>query len=164
MKKVLTLIFVLSLSGLSYGAENCTPTNFKAVCKKDVVMDWTKKACELVKSKGRDALAEIKSWRYDCCGEPNYVWINTVADKPKMVMHPIKPQLDNTDLSVVKDPAGTFLFNEFVKAVRKTPAGEWVAYKWTKFGEADPTNKVSWVMNCKTPGGEDWVVGSGTWE
>jgi methyl-accepting chemotaxis protein len=83
---------------------------------------------------------------------------------PKMIMHPIKPQLDGTDLTKNVDTTGKFLFVEFVKAVEKKPAGDWVEYSWTKLGEADPSPKKSWVRSCKAKGQKaGWVVGSGTW-
>ena len=45
------------------------------------------------------ALANIKALRYD---KTNYFWINDTT--PRMVMHPIKPELDGQDLSGSKDP------------------------------------------------------------
>ena len=54
---------------------------------------------------------------------------------------------------------------EFAQAVKKKPKGDWVDYMWTKFGESDPSPKVSWVKACKAKGvTEQWVVGSGTWK
>ena len=45
------------------------------------------------------AMAEIKSLRYD---KVEYFWINDMA--AKMVMHPIKPELDGKDLSRHEGP------------------------------------------------------------
>ena len=159
---LLTTLAVFAFTGAAFGAaENCTASKKKAVCTDEIVkskVDW---ACKLVEAKGKGALDEIREMRYDCCGEPDYVWINDMG--PKMVMHPIKPALDDTDLTANKDPDGKPLFVEFVKAVKATPAGAWVDYKWVKFGEKDPTAKKSWVKGCKT-GADTWVVGSGTWK
>lgn len=155
--KSLLITLVMFGSAVVYAAENCTPANKKAVCSDEVVKAKTKWACDLATAKKEGSLREIKQMRYDCCGEPNYVWINDLA--PKMVMHPIKPQLDGKDLSGHADPAGKKLFVEFVKAVNSKPEGDWVDYLWTKFGESDPTPKKSWVMKCN-----NWVVGSGTWK
>lgn len=143
-------------------AENCTSDNKKALCRDEVVKERVDWACNLVSQKGMDALKEIKKMRFDCCGEPNYVWINDMG--PKMIMHPIKPQLDGTDISKNADPSGKLIFVDFVKAVTAKPNGSWVDYKWTKLGEADATPKKSWVKSCKPSGSsEAWVVGSGTW-
>lgn len=161
--KIILLTAITLISGSVYAAENCTKDKKKAICEEKIVKDKVDWACELVEKKGKDALAEIKKMRFDCCGEPNYVWINDMH--PKMVMHPIKPKLDTTDLTENKDPDGKKLFVEFVAAVKKTPAGDWVKYKWTKSEESDPTPKKSWVKACKVGATEEkWVVGSGTWE
>src|SRR6476469_8937684 len=55
------------------------------------------------------AIAEIKSLRYD---KVEYFWINDMV--PKMIMHPIKPELDGKDLSGMKDPTGNALLVGFV--------------------------------------------------
>jgi methyl-accepting chemotaxis protein len=146
-----------------FAAENCTEANKKAVCKKEVVKAKVDEMCKIVETKGKAGIAEVKKFRYDCCGEPDYIWINDM--QPKMIMHPIKPQLDGTDLSKNADPDGKKLFVAFVEEVKKNPKGGWVPYKWTKLGESDPSNKVSWVKQCTTSDtNEAWVVGSGTWE
>src|SRR5215468_531767 len=54
------------------------------------------------------AMNEIRSLRYD---KVEYFWINDMS--PKMVMHPIKPELDGKDLGEMKDPAGNRLFVGF---------------------------------------------------
>lgn len=160
--KTFIISLLLAFPMASLANENCTKDNKKALCLESVVKEKVDWACKALAEKGQDALAEIKKMRFDCCGEPNYVWINDMH--PKMIMHPIKPQLDGTDLTKNTDPAGKFLFVEFVKAVKAKPDGAWVEYKWTKLGEADATPKKSWVRSCKPKGGsEAWVVGSGTW-
>ena len=57
----------------------------------------------------------IRKLRYD---EKEYFWINDMH--PKMVMHPIKPELDGTDLSNNADPKGKKLFVEFVNCLLYT--------------------------------------------
>ena len=83
--------------------------------------------------------------------------------EPKMVMHPIKPQLNGKSLVESKDPDGFPLFIKFVEAVKKTPAGTWVDYKWAKTGEPDATPKTSYVKKCMLDK-KEVVVGSGTWK
>jgi hypothetical protein len=90
--------------------------------------------------------------RYDG-GE--YFWINDM--QPRMVMHPIKPDLDGQDLAAMKDPNGFALFNAFVDTVRKDGKG-FVAYQWPKPGSSKPVDKVSYVQGFEPWG---WVVGSG---
>ncbi|MCP6658123.1 cache domain-containing protein, partial [Klebsiella pneumoniae] len=54
------------------------------------------------------AIDHVKQLRYQ---GKEYFWINDLT--PRMIMHPIKPELDGTDLSENKDPRGTYLFREF---------------------------------------------------
>ncbi len=90
-------------------------------------------------------------------GGGNYLWINDM--QPKMIMHPIKPQLDGKDLSKLADPAGTYLFNEMVKVCRERGEGM-VSYLWAKPGETKPKQKISYVRLFKPMG---WIFGSGSW-
>lgn len=157
------MIGLASFAGASAfaAAENCTASKKTAVCSEAVVKERTEWACALVEKSGKDAVDEISLMRYDCCGEPNYVWINDMG--PKMIMHPIKTQLNGTDLSANADDDGKKLFVEFTKAA--TPSGAWVDYKWKKVGEAKGSPKKSWVRKCKVGTTADfWVVGSGTWK
>ncbi|MBI3729913.1 MAG: cache domain-containing protein [Burkholderiales bacterium] len=100
------------------------------------------------------AMKAIKAMRY---GAGDYIWINDM--QPKMVMHPIKPELDGKDLSTNKDTAGKLLFNEFVKVVKEKGAG-FVFYMWSKPGQETPVEKVSYVKGF-IPWG--WVIGSGVY-
>lgn len=102
----------------------------------------------------KQALQVVKLLRYE--GE-NYFWINDMV--PNMVMHPLKPELDGTNLSEKADPNGKKLFVEFVKKVEKEGAG-FVDYMWPKPGK-DPNisyPKISYVYGVKEWG---WVIGSG---
>jgi methyl-accepting chemotaxis protein len=98
------------------------------------------------------AMAALKSLRYE---ESEYFWINDMH--PRMVMHPIKPELDGQDLSGFKDPDGKRLFVEFVETVSAGGAG-FVHYLWPKPGFDDPVRKVSYVKAFEPWG---WIVGSG---
>jgi methyl-accepting chemotaxis protein len=98
------------------------------------------------------ALALIKQMRY---GHGDYFWVNDMG--PKMVMHPIKPEMDGKDLTDYKDPNGIHLFVEFVATVRRDGAG-FVAYKWSRPGSAVPVPKLSYVRGFAPWG---WIVGSG---
>jgi methyl-accepting chemotaxis protein len=98
------------------------------------------------------ALEALKSLRYSGA---EYFWVNDMH--PKMVMHPIKPELDGTDLTDNKDPTGKHLFVEFVNAV-KSGGGGFVPYMWPKPGSANPVQKISYVKGFAPWG---WVVGSG---
>jgi methyl-accepting chemotaxis protein len=64
------------------------------------------------------ALAAVGTLRYN---QNEYYWINDFS--PKMVMHPMKPDLIGKSLAEMKDPDGKYLFNEMVAVVKKNGAG-----------------------------------------
>ena len=64
------------------------------------------------------AVAAIQALRYS---GNEYIWINDMH--PRMVMHPIRPELNGQDLSGNKDPNGLALFMEFVRTVKAQGAG-----------------------------------------
>jgi len=100
------------------------------------------------------ALQAIKALRYS---GSEYFWINDMH--PKMVMHPIRPELDGNDLTQNKDPNGKHLFMEMVKVVKAQGAGD-VDYMWPKPGHSTPVQKVSHVKGFAPWG---WLVGSGVY-
>jgi methyl-accepting chemotaxis protein len=100
------------------------------------------------------AKAEIKTLRYD---KTNYFWINDFDTR--MVMHPIKPQLDGKDLSTFTDPDGKRIFAEFADVAERDGGGV-VPYLWPKPGSEVPVRKISYVKAFKPWG---WVVGSGVY-
>ncbi|WP_420476258.1 methyl-accepting chemotaxis protein [Noviherbaspirillum sp. ST9] len=102
----------------------------------------------------RQAMQAVKALRY---GGNEYFWINDMH--PKMVMHPIKPELDGKDLSENKDPTGKRLFVEFVDTVKASGAG-YVFYLWPMPGKDQPVQKVSYVKSFAPWG---WVIGSGVY-
>ena len=72
-------------------------------------------------------------------------WINDMH--PRMVMHPVRPELNGQDLSANKDPNGLPLFMEFVRIVKTQGAG-FVPYMWPKAGSDIPVEKTSYVKGC----------------
>jgi len=100
----------------------------------------------------RLASQQIAAVRYD---GSNYIWIQDTD--LKMVMHPIKPEINGKDLSQEKDPNGTYLFVEMNKACKDNGTG-CVKYSWPKPGSAAPVPKLSCSELFKPWG---WVLGTG---
>ncbi len=98
------------------------------------------------------ARSAIASLRYE---GSEYFWINDM--QPRVVMHPIKPELDGKDVSDVKDPNGLPVFKAFAAKVRESGKG-FVAYQWPKPGSSAPVDKISYVQGFEPWG---WVIGSG---
>lgn len=98
------------------------------------------------------AASVIKAMRYE---GNEYFWINDLNDR--MVMHPIKPELDGKLLDEIRDKNGKQLFVEFNKVVKASGAG-FVHYLWPKPGQDAPAPKISYVKGFAP---WDWVIGSG---
>ena len=102
----------------------------------------------------KNAMAAIQGMRY---GNGEYFWINDMT--PRMLMHPIKPALNSTDLTSNKDADGKPLFVNMVNTVRAASAG-FEFYMWPKPGSEEPVRKVSYVKGFAPWG---WVLGSGVY-
>ena len=100
------------------------------------------------------AKSAVRAMRF---GSNDYVWINDMT--PKMVMHPIKPELDGKELSGMRDPNGLALFTAMTDTVKANGAG-FVSYFWAKPGFSDPVAKISFVKGFQPWG---WVLGSGVY-
>ncbi len=96
----------------------------------------------------------VKATRY---GENGYFWMNDTD--ARIVMHPIKPQLDGKDLSNFKDKGGKKIFTEFARVAKSQGEG-FVDYLWPKPGYDKPQEKVSFVKLFEP---FDWVVGTGAY-
>ena len=97
----------------------------------------------------KDALSKL---RYS---GNEYFWVNDMH--PRVVMHPIRPELNGQDVTENRDPTGKPLFQAFVQKVRSDGAG-FVTYMWPKPGKSEPVEKISYVKGFEPWG---WVVGSG---
>ncbi len=102
-----------------------------------------------------NAIAQIKGLRF--AKNSGYFWINDFT--PNMIMHPIKPELDGSNLSGNEDPNGKKLFIEMVNVVKKSGEG-YVDYQWSKVGSSIPVDKRSFVKGF-TPWG--WIIGNGVY-
>ncbi len=100
------------------------------------------------------AMARLAALRY---GSNDYFWINDML--PRMVMHPIKPEMAGNDLSNYKDPNGKLLFVDFVETVKKEGSG-FVPYEWPKPGFEKPQPKLSYVVGFAP---WNWVIGTGVY-
>ncbi|MDJ0277969.1 methyl-accepting chemotaxis protein [Sphingomonas sp. 2R-10] len=102
----------------------------------------------------RAALTTLKAMRYD---GTEYFWVNDMH--PRMLMHPVKPELDGTDLTNNRDTSGKAHFVEMVSVVKAHGAG-FLQYNWSKPGQPKPLPKLSYVAGFAPWG---WVIGSGVY-
>lgn len=100
------------------------------------------------------AISAIKAMRY---GNDDYFWVNDM--QPRMVMHPMKPEMDGTDIGKTTDADGNFMFVEMVRIVRTDGEG-FLNYNWPKPGAEEAQPKISFVKGFEPWG---WMVGSGVY-
>ncbi|RYY84854.1 MAG: chemotaxis protein, partial [Comamonadaceae bacterium] len=100
------------------------------------------------------ALRQLEKLRYD---GKEYFWVQDM--QPRMLMHPIKPDLNGKDLAALKDPNGLPLFVAMADVVRKDGKGS-VAYQWPRPGSDVPVDKISYVQGFAPWG---WVIGTGVY-
>lgn len=105
-----------------------------------------------LKEKQQLAKDMVKALRYN---KADYFWIND--SHPKMIMHPMKPEMDGQDLSDYADPEGVRLFSKMAEVCNASGEG-FVPYMWPKPGHDDPVPKLSYVQMYQPWG---WIVGTG---
>jgi len=101
-----------------------------------------------------DAQKTLAAMRH---GDGDYFWINDVH--PRMIMHPLKPEMDGQDLSTYKDATGKLMFVEMAQVAQASGSG-FVHYDWPKPGKSEPQPKLSYVEEFKPWG---WVIGTGVY-
>lgn len=100
----------------------------------------------------KQALARIKALRY---GTSGYF---TVIDSQTVLMHPIKNELIGTSVAAFKDPNGTAVY---LDALRATQAGGgFTTYLWAKPGEKEPISKLAYNGTYKP---WDWTFMTGVY-
>jgi signal transduction histidine kinase len=147
MKKLLVVLSLNLAATMAIAAE----------CSKEEAKSAVLKMCKEIEKKGEAAKEEIQKYRF--CGD-NYVWVQD--NDVKMVIHPIKPKLNGSDLKPNKDEDGKFLFVEFDKKAKAAKDGGWVDYVWPKPKAEKSTPKISFVKMCGGP--LKWIAGSGVWK
>ncbi|MGD8778036.1 MAG: methyl-accepting chemotaxis protein [Ignavibacteria bacterium] len=166
--KIMTLTFIILLSFFIYIQFGLLPSieNELVNEKKDQVAHTVETAYSTIKyysdkavsgemlteEAQEKAISEVKEFRFD--GD-NYFWINDMD--VKMIMHPLKPEMDGTSVKNVKDPNGVYLFKESVDICRQNGSG-FVEYSWEKPGTNKIVPKMSYVKLLDDWG---WVIGSG---
>jgi len=99
------------------------------------------------------AIEAIAAMRYDGDG---YIALNDST--PRIIMHPIKPELNGKDVSQLTDPKGTHVFIEAVKAANQGGGKGYFDYYWPRPGADKPIAKTSAVQRFAP---WDWYVVTG---
>lgn len=137
--------------------------------KREVIKEMTSSAMSLLNSYENEvkmgiidtataqelAIESIENLRYGD-GMREYFWITDL--EPRMVMHPVRKDLNGKSLTSFTDPNGKHLFVEMVNLVKKSNEG-YIDYYWQYHSDSTrQVEKLSFVKVFKPWG---WVVGSG---
>ena len=101
----------------------------------------------------RTIINYINIHRYD--NGTGYFWANDFT--PKMVVHPIIPELNGKYLGNYKDPNAVYLFNEMVNKVQENGTGL-VKYQWLNPKTRKIEDKISYVFKFEP---FNWIIGTG---
>jgi len=116
------------------------------------------KAAALIESKGKDAFPEFKKKDSEWYKEETYIFIYDMNGIS--LMHPINPKLEGKNSTKMKDANGKLWMQEFIETAKTNGSG-WVDYTWSKPGEDQPSNKISYIRKAKMSDGEMVIVGAG---
>ena len=119
--------------------------------------DTKAKAGEMTEEEAKTKAAEIISLMRYGATSTDYLWIND--SRPFMIMHPLKPEMNGTDLSTYADPSGFHLFAAMADVVKQKGEG-FVPYQWAKPGTDHPQPKESFVKGFQP---WDWIIGTGVY-
>ena len=147
------LIFLVSLRGELLAEKKLTAKS--AVETASGVVEYyyaAAKAGAMTEQEAQQHAKEtVKVMRY---AEDEYFWINDM--KPVFIMHPY-PDMDQKDVSDLRDATGKRMIVEMVEKVKGSGAG-YVDYLWNRKGSERAVPKISYVKGFAPWG---WVVGSG---
>ncbi len=102
------------------------------------------------------ALKTLEGMRY---GQGNKEYFFVIDSEPKVVMHPIKPELEGKPCGDMTDPKGKPFFAEMAQ-VAKTHGQGFVMYDWPRPGRTEATPKISYVQRFAK---WDLIVGTGVY-
>ena len=97
--------------------------------------------------------------------DSEFVWKDTYVvvgscELDRIVVHPIRPDLEGMPLSVLTDGIGAVFGPDLCRAV-EGPEGGWVEYLWPRPGEAHPSRKLTYSLNVE---GTPYHVSAGVYD
>jgi len=98
-------------------------------------------------------ISHINIYRYN--NGTGYFWVNDFT--PKMITHPILPELNNRHLENYKDSNGIYVFNEMVDIARAENSGI-TQYMWLNPKSKKIEKKISYIFKFEP---FNWIIGTG---
>lgn len=125
-----------------------------------MIMDKVDDACLLLAKDGRNAFPKFKGKNSTFIFAGTYIWINDMNGK--MLMHPIKPGMENQRMLNLKDSNGKRFFEDMISVCKSKGSG-WVDYMWPEPGSSKRSLKVTYVKKV-TCDNIDVVVGCSVYD
>ena len=126
----------------------------------EVIVLKVEEACKLLQTEGLKAFPKFKGKDSPFIFNGTYIWIHDTDSR--MLMHPIKPKMENTEIIGLKDAGGKLFFGEMNQVAQEKGAG-WVDYMWPKPGEKQASKKISYIKLCKADG-KELIIGCGVYD
>ncbi|MFL9918106.1 methyl-accepting chemotaxis protein [Paraburkholderia fungorum] len=98
------------------------------------------------------AMERIRNMRY---GEAGYFMI--VNSQPKVLMHPMQPEMNNKDVSDYTDPNGVYLFRDMVAVIKRDGKG-FTAFAGNRPGSTGTFPKIAYNVTYQP---WDWIINTG---
>ena len=114
-------------------------------------------AASLLQSKGTEAFTEFRKKDSKWLKDDTYIFVFKMNGIE--LFHPIKPELEGTNIIDLKDVNGKAYVQETIETA-KTQGSGWIDYMLPKPGESKPSKKSSYFKKVKV-GEETFIVGSG---
>jgi len=102
-------------------------------------------------------LENLRALRF---GTDGYIWINEIEPPYKVVMHPIKPELEGKgQIFYIGEESKRNVYEAFAEICNQYNEG-YLEYDFYKPGEAEIMHKISYIKLFKEKG---WVIGTGVY-
>lgn len=139
--------------------------------KRELIRELTNSAYSILASYAREeqegrlsreeaqaqAVARIAALRYGEDGK-DYFWIQD--DRPVMIMHPYRPDLNGKDLTNFRDPRGVAIFVAFAALVEREDEG-YIDYVWQWNDDPQRLEPKESFVKGFAPWG--WIIGTGVY-
>ncbi|UFS70579.1 methyl-accepting chemotaxis protein [Geomonas sp. RF6] len=120
------------------------------------VYDETKASGGDMESAQKRVLEQLRRIRF-FENKSGYIFVHAIeGDRARAVLIPVKPELEGTDITELKDKNGTYFIKESIKAARA--GGGFVQYLFPKKAGGTPAPKITCIGHFAP---WDWEVGTG---
>lgn len=119
-----------------------------------MIVDRVTEACQLVEKEGIKAFQKFRGKGSTFIFAGTYLWVSDLNGK--VLMQPLKPKMENQNLSALKDSNGKQFILEMINLAKQRGDG-WVDYTWTMPHTKEQFLKLTYVKKCLCNGIEVFI-------